>query len=60
MQERVIALLKESPSILQTDVYKQFDPIVKKDIQSILYFLDKGGVITRTKSGSTYQIHLNG
>lgn len=60
LEEKVTALLKDSQSILQTDIYKQFDPIVQKDIQSILYFMEKDGIISRTKVGKTYQIKYSG
>ena len=36
LEERVIAILRENTSILQIDIYKNFDPIVQNDIQSIL------------------------
>lgn len=58
LEERVIRILRESPPMLQTDIYKNFDPIVQNDIQSILYFLAKDGRITREKSGRTYMIHF--
>ena len=59
LEERVLAVLKESPTILQTDLYRHFDPIVQKDIQSILFFMAKNGVITRKKSGKTYEIQYH-
>lgn len=58
LEERVIAILKENSSILQTDIYKNFDPIVQNDIQSILYSMAKNGRITRKKSGRTYMIYF--
>lgn len=54
-----MAVLKSSADILQTDIYKQFHPIVKSDIQSILYFMEKDGKIHREKSGRTYIIRYN-
>ncbi len=58
LEKRVLAVLKAHTEILQTDVYKSFDPIVKSDIQSILYFMEKNGRITREKSGRTYIIRF--
>lgn len=58
LEDRVIAILRKNSSILQTDIYKIFDPIVQNDIQSILYFMAKDGRITREKSGRTYMIHF--
>lgn len=60
LEEKVLAILKENPVILQTDIYKHFDPVVQNDIQSILYFWAKDGIVTRTKSGRTYQIEYIG
>lgn len=56
LESRVLAILRKHESILQTDVYKNFDPIVKEDIKSILYFMEKNGRISREKSGRTYII----
>lgn len=56
LEEKVIALLKKSDNILQTDVYKHFHQSVKPDIQSIIYELEKNGIIKREKSGRTYII----
>lgn len=58
LEERVIAILRENSSMLQTDIYKNFDPIVQNDIQSILYFMAKDGRIAIEKSGRTYMIHF--
>lgn len=60
LNAKVTEILKNTPVILQTDIYKQFDPIVEKDIQSMLYFMAKDGIITRRKAGKTYEIKYNG
>ena len=59
LKQRVIDVVKNSPGILQKDIYKQFDPTVKSDIQEILYFLDKEGKIHRLKNGNSYSITFN-
>lgn len=53
-----MSVLVENKEILQTDIYKMFDPVVQKDIQSILYFMAKDGIIEREKVKSTYMIRL--
>ena len=53
------ALSKNSP-ILQTELYKFFDPVIQNDISSILYFMAKDGRINRTKQGRTYLIEYKG
>lgn len=60
LKHRVIDVVKSSPGILQKDIYKEFDPTVKADIQEILYFLDKQGRIHRVKVGNSYSVTLSG
>jgi len=57
LETRLVSLLKKTNGILQTDIYKQFHPAVKSDIQSILYSMEKQGRINRKKSGRTYAIY---
>lgn len=54
LKSKIESVLSESHSILQTDLYKRFDPVVQNDISTILYFMAKDGTITRTKHGRTY------
>lgn len=56
LKSKIESVLSESHSILQTDLYKRFDPVVQNDISTILYFMAKDGTITRTKQGRTYLI----
>lgn len=56
LKQRVIDVVNASPGILQKDIYKKFDPTVKADIQEILYFLDKQGIIFREKVGNSYTV----
>lgn len=58
LQDKVLQILHDSGEITQTDIYKKFDPVVQSDIQSILYFLGKDGVIERKKYKSTYLVKL--
>lgn len=60
LKSKIESVLSESHSILQTDLYKRFDPVVQNDISTILYFMAKDGTITRTKHGRTYQIEYKG
>ena len=59
LKQNVIDIVKKSPGIFQKDIYKMFDPTVKADIQEILYFLDKQGIIHREKVSNSYSITLN-
>ena len=56
LDQKIIEVLKSKKEILQTDLYKCFDPVVQSEISSILYFMAKDGTIHRTKSGKTYLI----
>lgn len=60
LKRKVIEILAKHKEIVQTDIYKKFDPIVQKDIQNILYFLAKEGVIEREKYKKTYKIKFKG
>lgn len=51
--------LLNNASILQTDVYKHFDPCLKSEIQTRLYYWSKEGRITRIRNGRTYIISVN-
>lgn len=58
LKQRIVDVLRDNQSILQTDLYKMIDPNAKEDLRSILYFMARSGRITRKKSGSTYEIRL--
>lgn len=58
LRERVITVLTDNPGILQTDVYKHFNPLVKGDVSKILADLSKDNTIERVKSGRTYSITI--
>ncbi|MFR3262487.1 MAG: hypothetical protein ACLTTD_17310 [Oscillospiraceae bacterium] len=60
LKSKIESVLSESHSIIQTDLYKRFDPVVQNDISTILYFMAKDGTITRTKHGRTYLIEYKG
>lgn len=53
----VMKRIVENDGILQTDLIKMFDPIIKDDISKLLRNLEQGNVITREKSGRTYKIY---
>ena len=60
LENRIKESLIENGPILQTELYKFFDPIIQNDISSILYFMAKNGRIKRTKQGKTYLIEYKG
>ena len=46
--------LIENEGILQSEFVKLFDPLIQNDVKSTLYYMEKNGVIERTKSGRSY------
>lgn len=48
--------LNDNNGILQSDVYKHFNPIAKLEIQSLLYEWGETGKIKKEKSGRSYKI----
>lgn len=56
LRENLLIFLSENTPILQTQIYKSFDPSVKEDIRDIIYFLEKDGLVKREKSGNTYVV----
>ena len=58
LPQDVYQFLLEHNGISQTDIYKAFEPILKNDIQELLYRWDKSGTIKREKSGKTYNVFI--
>lgn len=59
LPDDLLKYLKEHNDIMQKDVYKAFDKVIKGDIQSLLYQWAKDGIIKREKQGNTYLITTN-
>ena len=55
-ESNILSLVKSRPGILQTDVYKEFPGVDRKQIQKELLELDRSGRVSRKKSGNTYQL----
>ena len=51
--------LNDNNGILQSDVYKHFNPIAKLEIQSLLYEWGETGKIKKEKSGRSYKITVS-
>lgn len=50
--------IKSRGKVLQADIYRNFDPVLKTDIQNKLYAWAKEGRILRLKSGRSYLISI--
>lgn len=58
LPDDLLKYLKEHNNIMQKDVYKAFDKVIKGDIQSLLYQWAKSGIIKREKEGNSYRITI--
>lgn len=58
LPDNLLKYLKEHNNIMQKDVYKAFDKVIKGDIQSLLYQWAKSGIIKREKEGNSYRITI--
>ncbi len=60
IENRIIEIIKNSPGIRQSELYKEFNTVAKTDLQKKLLNLDRSGKILRIRSGNTYQLSLVG
>lgn len=51
-------MIQSQPGILQSELIKQFDPLVKSEITDLLYHWTQDGRITREKQGRTYALTM--
>lgn len=58
LQKRLVEIIKESPGIIQSSIYKLFDADMKNHIQLLLYNMDRDDLIMREKSGRSYKLFL--
>lgn len=58
LPEDLMKYLKENNNIMQKDIYKAFDKVIKSDIQTLLYQWEKSGIIKRKKEGNSYRITI--
>lgn len=57
LDNKIIKMLIDNPSVLQSELVKMFDPLVQNDVREKLYFMEKAGKLERTKSGRSYILH---
>lgn len=58
LRDDLLKIIESNPGILQTDVYKMFEPEAKSYLSSELYFMEKGNLIRRKKQGRSYALFL--
>jgi len=54
---KIIQLIKDSPGILQTEIYKMVD-LPRDTVSTLLYWWGKTAKIERKKKGKTYQLYF--
>jgi len=56
LDSKILEKIRTNEGILQTELYKDYNAVMKSAIGGRLYFMSKDHVITREKSGSTYKL----
>lgn len=52
----VLEKVRQSPGILQTEIYDTFADRYRKELQGMLLKMDREGLVRREKKGSTYRV----
>lgn len=58
LRESLPNMIRREPGIIQSELYTYYDPGYKNTISSVLYKLDKEGLIVREKSGRSYKLYI--
>lgn len=58
LKEDLLAIIRAEPGIVQSDIYKRFNPEFKSDIQNQLHSLWASNIIIREKSGRSYKLFV--
>lgn len=58
LKPELLKIIKEEPGVVQSELYKRFDPQLKPEISNQLYLLSAHGAITREKSGRSYKLYV--
>ena len=56
LEQSIKEIISANPGILQSELYRKYDPVLKDSISELLYFAAKDGRIRREKSGRSYQL----
>jgi len=60
VRDAAIALIRDKPGVLQTEMYGLLSAFPKTDVQYALYFAADHNAIVRTKKGRSYALSLTG
>ncbi len=57
LRKDLSSIIESEPGVVQSDLYKRFDPSLKGAISNELYQLETRGSIIREKSGRSYKLY---
>lgn len=57
LRGQLVSIIKNEPGLLQSDIYKRFDPELKEYVQSELYAMQNEGLLKKEKSGRSYKLY---
>lgn len=58
LKEELKQIIAAEPGVIQSTLYKRFDPILKTDISNEIYQMEVHNVIVREKSGRSYKLFM--
>lgn len=56
LRKELVSIIKNEPGIIQSDIYKRYDPSLKNAISNELYLMGADNTIIREKSGRSYKL----
>lgn len=58
LDKNLLKRIKEEQGLIQSELIKEYDPIVKEEVSSMLYRLAKEEKIIREKKGRSYKLYI--
>lgn len=58
LNAEIVEIIRSEPGVIQSDIYKRFDPSMKNHISNELYQMEAHNVIIREKSGRSYKLYI--
>lgn len=58
LRPELLRIIREEPGVVQSTIYKRFDPQLKFEVQNQLYFLYSHDVIVREKNGRSFSLYI--
>lgn len=58
LKQGLLSIISSEPGVVQSDIYKRYDPSFKGAISNELYQMETLGIIIREKSGRSYKLYM--